>query len=303
MMDTYDVDLSRLPGRSILLQTVIRLVGRRADDSEVQDFVTRVLEKKIPNSTTGASHIKYVTAPKHGIEMGFSHKIKNEKYPLLSKSKSSYIPYLQIAWLTKDFAEPLPFGLHIGMSPEEITSRLAAAPREVGLARRQVWKHTVDAARDVCLSIDPKSISIQVDEAQELSSPHGVPSKPVVGLFVAWAIQRGLLNESRLADHAELLAAIRRRERRGSELVECAFHRGLWDVHLRDEPGLRAFALGWFHNTDGAFIRDDMAAVFGARKGPYGHMEPALDEDDWANVEKATAALDVRFAGWIKSSS
>lgn len=290
------------PGPGTLLQTILQLVGRRADDPAVEDFVTRVLEKKVPNSTTDASHIKYVTAPKHGIEMGFSHKIRNEKYPLLKKSKSSYIPYLHIAWLTKDFAEPLPFGLGIGMSPEEITSRIGAAPREVGTGRRQAWMHMLDAARDVCLSVDRKSISIQVDEAQELSSPHGVPSRPVVGLFVAWAIQRGLLNESRLVEHAELITAIHRRERRGSDLVEGALARGLWDVHLKDEPGLRSFALCWFHNTGGAFIRDDLVGVFGGRKGPYGHLEPALDEDDWASVDRATAVFDARFAAWIKTS-
>lgn len=286
-----------------LLQSVIRLVGRRADDPEVGDFVTRVLGKKVPTSTTDASHTKYVTAAKEGIELAFAHKIKNEKYPLVSKSKSAYVPYLQIAWLTDKFAEPLPFGLRIGMAPEEITSRLSVAPREVGLARRLEWRYTLDASRDVCLAVDTKSIAVKVDEAQELSSPHGVPSRPVVGLFVAWTIQRSLLNEVPFAEHAELLAAIRRRERRGSEFVERALHRGLWDIHLKDEPGLRSFALGWFHNSGGPFIRDDLIQVFGGRKGPYGHQEPALDDDDWPNVEKATPTLDARFAAWVKASS
>lgn len=286
-----------------LLRAVIRIVGRRADDPEVEDFVTRVLGKKVPNSTTDASNTKYVTAPKEGIELAFAHKIKNEKYPLLKKSKNSYIPYVQIAWLTEKFVEPLPFGLQRGMTPEEITSRLGVAVREVGLARRKEWKYPLDVARDVCLAVDKKSIAVQIDEAQELSSPHGVPSKPVVGLFVAWALERGLLDDSRLAEHAELLAAIRRRERRGSELLERAFVRGLWDIHLKDEPGLRAFALGWFHNTGVAFIRDDLVQVFGGRKNSYGHQEPALDDDDWANVEKAAATLDARFASWVKTSS
>ena len=298
-----DEESTSLGPMTPLLRAVMRIVGRRADDPEVGDFVTRVLGQKVPNSTTDASNTKYVTAPKQGIELAFAHKIKNEKYPLLHKSKNSYIPYVQIAWLTEKFAEPLPFGLRLGMSPEEITNRLGVSPGEVGTARRREWRLTLDSARDVCLAVDKKSIAIQVEEAQELSSPHGVPSRPVVGLFVAWAIQHGLLDPSRLAEHADLIAAIRRRERRGSELLERALVRGLWDIHLRDEPGLRVFALGWFHNTGGAFIRDDLIQVFGIRKNLYGHPEPALDDDDWQNVEKAAATLDLRFANWIKPAS
>jgi hypothetical protein len=122
-------------------------------------------------------------------------------------------------------------------------------------------------------------------------------------LFVAWATQRSLLNESRLAEHTKLLESIRKRERRGSELVERGLPRGLWDIHLKDEPGLRTFTIGWFHNIGDAFIRDDLIQVFGGRKGPYGHPEVALDDDDWENVDKAAAILDARFAAWIESPS
>jgi hypothetical protein len=286
-----------------LLGTVIRLVGRRADDPEVKDFVTRVLGKKVPDSTTDANRTKNVTAPEQGIELAFAHDVKNEQYPLVRKSKSSYVPYLQVAWLTEKFGEPLPFGVRVGMTPEEITSRLGVAPRERGGARRLEWARAVDPARDVSLTVDKKSVAVEIDAAQELSSRHGVPPRPVVGLFVAWAVQRGLLNEPRLAEHAELLAAVRRRECRGSDLLDRAFPRGLWDTHLKDETGLRAFAFGWFHNIGGSFIRDDLVTVFGGRQGPYGHREAALDDDAWANVDRAAAALDARFAAWVQVAS
>jgi hypothetical protein len=79
--------------------------------------------------------------------------------------------------------------------------------------------------------------------------------------------------------------------------------RGLWDIHLKDEPGLRAFANRWFHNMEEIYIDDDLVAVFGAREGPYGHDEPVLDDDDWPAVDKATPTLDRRFAQWVKKTS
>jgi hypothetical protein len=123
-----------------------------------------------------------------------------------------------------------------------------------------------------------------------------------VGLFLAWAIARGLVDESSLAKHARLLADVKSRAARGSALVDAALDRGLWDRHLRDEPGLRDFAFGWFHNVGKAgYITKSLNAVFGARSGPYGHDEPILDEDDWPAVDKATPALDEVFARWVKS--
>jgi len=37
----------------------------------------------------------------------------------------------------------------------------------------------------------------------------------------------------------------------------------------------------------------------GKREGPYGHDEPVLDDDDWKAVDRATTALDKRFARWV----
>ena len=69
--------------------------------------------------------------------------------------------------------------------------------------------------------------------------------------------------------------------------MQAALPRGLWDIHLKDEPGLRRFAFQWFHNIGGVYIRDDLVAIFGARKGEYGHDEAVLDDDDWSAVKKA----------------
>ena len=55
-------------------------------------FVTDVLGQKISPPTTDAAHTKYVSAKKHGLELAFTHDIKNEKSPLVPKTKSTFVP-------------------------------------------------------------------------------------------------------------------------------------------------------------------------------------------------------------------
>src|SRR5262249_15479081 len=81
-----------------LLRRVVTLVGRRADDPELVDFVTQTLGKKVPDSTTPANDSKNVEAKKHGLDINFSHDLMNEKYPPIKKSKSAYVPYLALVW-------------------------------------------------------------------------------------------------------------------------------------------------------------------------------------------------------------
>jgi hypothetical protein len=119
-----------------LLKSLVTLMGRRADDPELVAFITNTLGRnKVPDSATDASNAKYVIAKKHGIEMAFGHDIKNERYPLVPKTKRTFVPYLTIAWLRPQFPEPLPFGLAHGMTPDEITQTLGVAPVTRGYSR------------------------------------------------------------------------------------------------------------------------------------------------------------------------
>lgn len=277
---------------------LVALVGRRADDPELVDYVTNTLGQKVPTSTTDVGRTKNVVAKKHGVELCFGHDILNEKYPLLAKSKSSFVPYLRLVWLNKGWSEPLPFGLAFGLTAEELTTCLGE-PRVRGTAKFRYWERTLDPARDVELSVDEKSVTIAVSQARELSGRHGSPSRPVVGLFVAWAVSVDLLFGPTFHPHRELVEAIRRRERQGTALVDAALPRGLWDSHLVPVPGLRDFAYGWFHNIGGSYIRDDLVSVFGAREGPHGHDEPVLDDDTWDAVSRAIPTLNRRFIAWV----
>jgi hypothetical protein len=184
------------------------------------------------------------------------------------------------------------------MSVEEITGTLGDPAGQIGSLslRRPYWQRVLDPAREILFRVDPKTITIQINEARELTPRWG--SRPFVGLLVAWLAHRRFLEPTAFPQHAALLEAVRKREVRGSKLVEAALARGLWDSHLKDLPGLRHFAFEWMHNIGGKYIRDDLVSVFGSRKGPYGHAEAVLDDDDWPAVDRATPVLDRRFAEW-----
>lgn len=210
-----------------------------------------------------------------------------------------FVPYLEIAWLKENFPEPVPFGVSHGMSSDEITHRLGGAPYRPWPAQFRCWRKVLDPARDVIFDVtDHGQISVRIAHARELASPRH-PAKPLAGLFLAWAAGRGLIDVARFAAHADLLAAVRRRENKGSDLLTAAIPRGIWDIHLKDTPGLRDFAYGWFHNIEHGYIVSDLIAVFGVRQGKHGHKEPVLDNDDWNAVDRAAPALDARFAAFV----
>jgi hypothetical protein len=284
-----------LTGLSSLVKQIVTHVGRRADDPELLAFVGGTLGQKVPATTTDAGGTKNVVAKKHGVELAFSHDIKNEKYPLVPKTAKSFVPYLCLVWLTPKFKE-LPFGIAFGMEPDEVTKRLGVEPekRSYGLA----WSRVLDAERDIELHYDGRECTVVVDEAFELSGRFGCP-KPVTGLFVAWAAMRGLLDPTRAEAHASLFNDVRTGKRKGSELLAAAWPRGLWGNHLIDKPGLRHFAYGWFHRLKDAYIIADLIELFGSREGPTGHNEPVLDDDDATAVKKATPKLDAVFAPWL----
>lgn len=285
-----------LAGLSPFVKQIVHVVGRRADDPDVIAFVTNALGQKVPAATTDAEGTKHAVSKKLGVELAFNHDVKNDAYPLVPKTKKSFIPYLSLAWLTRKFEE-LPFGIAFGMPPDEVTQRLGVEPviKPVG----PTWARVLDPGRAVFLKVDATECRICVDEARELCGRHGVPPKPVVGVFVAWAARRGLLDAARVGAHASLLDDVRAGKRKGSELLAAVWPRGLWEIDLVDRPGLRQFAFCWFHNLDDLWITRDLIEVFGERKNQYAHREPVLDDDDAAAVERAAPKLDAVFAPWL----
>ncbi|ATB40377.1 hypothetical protein CYFUS_005826 [Cystobacter fuscus] len=285
-------------------QRLASLFGRRADAPEVIAYVTGVLGKKVPPSTSENNDSVNVAAAKHGVELVFSHDILNDAYLPIPKTSKTFIPYVSSAWVRAGIGENVLDVPWKTTSEAEVT-RLLGPPtgRRAAFADEDeltvaYWAYPLDTAAHVWLELafeDSLSVTLAVKSAGALVRYPDVTT----GLFVGYAVTRGLLDTSRFPAHRALLAAIKTREAKGSEFVKQALARGLWDDHLRDVPGLREMAWRWFHNMNGLWMTADLKKTFGKRAGPFGHDQPKLDDDTWDAVDKAAPLLDERFAAWI----
>lgn len=255
------------------------MMGRRADDPELVAFLQERLGKKPPAAASDDGSNIYVINKSVGVELLFSHEILNEKYPLVQKSARSFVPYLSYAWLRKKLPDGLPFGLEFGDGK-----------------RGTPWKgkRTIDAARDIVLDLEifkPGDCAVlYVEHGRDIVNRHGLTGMRVtLGVFIAWALSRNLLDKGRFAGHEATLDAIEKRRAQGSALIS-ALERGFWDRHLKDLEGLRSFAVRNFEELEG-----DLIAVFGKRKGA-----PKLDDDTWDAVDAVAERLDARFAKWVR---
>lgn len=284
------------------LREVATLVGRRADDAEVVRYVGKVLKKKSVATTTEAKSGAWVEGSKQGINLLFSHQILHDAFAPQAQSANSFVPYLSRIDLSEAFAEPI-LGVAWTDGAKEIEKKLGPPSEKRSLFKDEdkldipYWIVALDP--HVVLEIHHRK-HLRVSVLVGASSMLAQHDRKSMGLFVAWAIERGLLDRARFPEHAALYASVAKRKSSGLDFVDAALPRGLWENHLVDRPGLRTMAYRWFHNMKNLWIRKDLIGVFGARKGPHGHQEPAFDEPTWAAVDAATPALEARFAKWVK---
>jgi hypothetical protein len=284
---------------------VASVLGRRADAPEVVAYVTEVLGKKLPASTSENNDSVNVSAPKHGVELVLSHDILHDAFPPIPKTARSFIPYVSLAWVRAAMGEEV-LGVPWKAKSEAEVVKVLGAPtgRRAGFADEDeptvaYWVHSLDSTGYLKLEVefdDAVSVTLSVKGSGDLARYPDVTT----GLFVGYAVTRGLLDASRFPAHQALLARIARREAQGSELVKQAMPRGLWANHLREEAALQTLLWRWFHNMNGLWITKDLIQVFGKRAGEYGHDAPKLDDDTWDAVDKAAPVLDKRFAAFIQ---
>ncbi len=284
------------------------LHGRRADDPKVVDFVTSELGAKVPTSATDTGMAKAVKS-KRGFSLWFSHDKLNDAFPLIPKTKGSFLPYLAEVALDATWREELPFGIEWRHGTAELEARLGRPivvrlfpDDEEDTTTRSWWEREIDPGRTylrVQLQKKGLGLTLMIRETVTLSSRHGVPALPVVGLFVGWAVSRALLDEARFAEHGALIARVRGRSEKGSALVRTAMSRGLWLDHLVADDEVRTTARRMFGGSGGLSLEQDLIDVFGERTNAHGHREPALDDDAWDAVDAAAPTLDQRFAAWV----
>jgi hypothetical protein len=278
------------------------IMGMRADAPEVVAYVTKVLGTKLPQSTTDMKTSATVGAPQAGIEMQLSHEIFNDGYPPIHKTAKSFIPYVSFAWIRERIGEPVLGVSWKATTEEEITNVLGPPTRRVHRPRQNItvpyWIVELDTGAGVSLEVTlTKGINVTMAVTAALALEQHVDL--TTGLFLGWAATHGLLDETRFAAHADLLAAVMKRTAKGSDLMKIALPRGLWSDHLKDDLELRTFAFGWFKNLSGCWITGDLKEVFGKRPGPHGHDQPSLDDDTWDAVDKASTVFGARFEKWL----
>ncbi|RUO88616.1 hypothetical protein D7Y11_34570 [Corallococcus sp. AB018] len=286
------------------VQQLAALMGRRADDPEVIAYVTGVLGKKVPASTSERTDSVNVEAAKHGVEIVFSHEILNDAFLPIPKTAKTFIPYVSSAWVRSKVGEDV-LGVPWKVKAEAELTKLLGPPtgRSAAFADEDAltvayWDFALDTAEHVWLTLEfdeSLSVTLAVEGGGALERYPDVTT----GLFIGYAATRGLLDASRFPAHRALLEAVATRKAKGSEFVKQALPRGLWDNHLREAPGLRELAWRWFHNMNGLWITDDLKKTFGKHAGPHGHDAPKLDDDTWDAVDKAAPLLDKRFAEWL----
>jgi hypothetical protein len=228
-------------------------------------------------------------------------------------SARKFVPYLTGFALNQRFRGPLPFGLEWGIDDAALEAFLGP-PSFRGMATidgvwvegagKPGWRKAIDDDWGIDFDVSTRKKTGKLEEIAigtrivlELLGLY--EPKPLMGLLVAWAAECGLLDERRFTRHAALLAEVKARRKKGSELVTAALARGLWDVHLK--TALRQRAYDWFHQPDSeAYYKRELRAIFGLRENQYGHEDVVLDDDEWPRVDQAAPVLDRRFADFLK---
>jgi hypothetical protein len=129
-----------------LLAELIPLLGRRADDPVLIEFMEKRVGKKCP-PTVGDS--KWITWSKHKVDLLFDPDPENEKYPQKPKGRS-FVPYLT----TLNFTSPktrYPFGLTAGLTEAQLVAKFGQ-PSLGGTLKLKRWHVPLIPARDVVLS-------------------------------------------------------------------------------------------------------------------------------------------------------
>jgi hypothetical protein len=298
---------AREPSEALLalppkLRALAALVGLRADDPAVMASIGEI-GGKVPTAATDMGSAKSVSAAKLGVSVYFNHDILNDAFPLLPKTKSSYLPYVSQVAFTDKWSEKLPFGLGWKDGPDEVERALGAPhTRPLGDGLYMWWTRALEPGISELYVRTRKGkleLSVVAKGTLALTSRHGVPPLPAVGLLVAWMALRGVLDESRIAQHEALVARVKARSAKGSDLVKAAFPRGVWDDHLRADEKLVRRLHHWLGSSNDLSFTDDLIGLFGERKNQYAHREAVLDDDTWEAFDRVAPVFDARFQGFV----
>ena len=125
-----------------------------------------------------------------------------------------------------------------------------------------------------------------IDEHLKLVGEFDKAAIPM-GMFLAWALNLGLLRQELVREHQQLITRVRMQDAKGSELLMALG--GNLDETLFSERGNR-FAGGYYPR-----YMTDYASVF--------DLDPYLVEDTWVNYDKIAQLLTKELLGDIPLST
>lgn len=266
------------------LRELMNVIGRRADAPELVKFMKK-LGKKLPTETRGDSI--NVVAPKEGLELNFDHDVLSEKYPVVARTPRSFIPYLSFAWIRPKFGERI-FGVDLTKPSEAELKKLLGEPvMDVEFAgdtdaKVATWNRVIDTGSDAYIAFEFNDGILEVTAGVKGAASLDSMPTAETNLFIAWAVENEMLDETMFASHAELFAKVKQRKALASELTKAALPRGLWNTHLKDVGTFRDDAYNWFHNFGAFSQRDDFEKL-------------KRVDDGWATVDKVSKRLSKVF--------
>jgi hypothetical protein len=115
-----------------------------------------------------------------------------------------------------------------------------------------------------------------------------------IGMFLAWAIHRGLEGDLHREESAAALAAVRDRKKTGRDFLFRECDERLWEEDLNDEGN--AFAKAYYERDDAQGFIADYEATLGDDLPSLYHVA-----DTWENFDRMAAVIDRRYAAWKKA--
>ncbi len=316
----------------MLFQDVANLLGKRIDSDEVVAFATALGVKLPLKPTTDGDSRGFFSVKKLGLEVGYSHDITTATHYPPQKVARKYVCYVNTIWFEPAHVTHVPAGLH-GDAPAELFRALPGATLSTNRLAQTVIEWPLPERADAILRITiaadgsaAKRWTLSLQQHNRLhyckssAKAHAfTPWNPAwpdeqadlpIGMFMAWAIHRGLVGERHLRERPDLVAAVQARTMTGREfLYQAAFHNELWSWDLA--PALHAFAHSYVHclchrnstqpllgRADRCGPDDDFMAVF----DPLFPGRGLSAADDWINFDRFAVLLDARYADFLATN-
>ena len=117
-----------------------------------------------------------------------------------------------------------------------------------------------------------------------------------IGMFLAWAITRGLEGEFHRRESLSALEAVRNRQTTGREFLTNECDEKFWEEDLSDEGN--AFAKSYYQKEGAGGYLADYAEILGNGLPSLYHVA-----DSWSTFDRLVPVLDQRYADWKRRHS